>query len=438
MKQSTRTISLLYMLSCAGMLCGLGCSSSNTGPLTEAPSALRPSYTDQSSRILAEHTLAQLSQQDQDYKLGAGDVIEVNIFEWELSEKGKTVPVRVSQMGMISLPMIGDMQASGKTVWDLKKQIEQRLQEGGFIRRPQVSVIIKEFHSKKIAVVGSVANPGVYVIERNVTSLLDVLSLAGGLSEQAGQMLYVIRRKAPNTEAADDASAAVKPSTITIDLHELTEEHMSLHLSSPYQITKMLGELYCNFFKHHHDVPIVETRFFNSYGPGEIPGQYRNVIPNFIYWAMCGKPLVITGTGEETRDFCWVHDIADGLLRAGYFEKAIGQAMNLASEHETSIAELAQLVNKHIGNEAGITYGQKRKWDTKSRLLACVDRARDLLGYEPSMDFEDGLQITIDWFRSNWDNIQATARFGPGVSSATREVCAQAPSLDLETSGASI
>ncbi|MBL6975846.1 MAG: NAD-dependent epimerase/dehydratase family protein, partial [Deltaproteobacteria bacterium] len=78
------------------------------------------------------------------------------------------------------------------------------------------------------------------------------------------------------------------------------EDFISMHLTTPYQITKMLGELYANFFHHHHDLKIVKPRFFNSYGPGEIPGQYRNVIPNFIYWALSGKPLVITGTGKET------------------------------------------------------------------------------------------------------------------------------------------
>ena len=77
---------------------------------------------------------------------------------------------------------------------------------------------------------------------------------------------------------------------------------MSIHLSSPYKITKMLGELYCNYFAHHYGMSIVRTRFFNSYGPGEIPGAYRNVIPNFVYWGLQGKPLPITGTGEETRD----------------------------------------------------------------------------------------------------------------------------------------
>jgi nucleoside-diphosphate-sugar epimerase len=78
----------------------------------------------------------------------------------------------------------------------------------------------------------------------------------------------------------------------------LKEEFMSMHLTTPYQISKMAGELYCNFYWHHYGLPIVKTRFFNSYGPGEVPGQYRNVIPNFIYWAMKGQPLPITGDGK--------------------------------------------------------------------------------------------------------------------------------------------
>ena len=105
----------------------------------------------------------------------------------------------------------------------------------------------------------------------------------------------------------------------------LHEEFVSLHLSSPYQVTKMLGELYCNFFHNHFGLRVVKSRFFNSYGPGELPGQYRNVIPNFIYWALKGRPLPITGSGEETRDFTYVGDIVDGLLRAGVLESAIGQ-----------------------------------------------------------------------------------------------------------------
>ena len=201
----------------------------------------------------------------------------------------------------------------------------------------------------------------------------------------------------------------------------LREEFMSMHLTTPYQITKMVGELYCNFFIDHYGFPAIKTRFFNSYGPGEVPGQYRNVIPNFIYWAMKGLPLPITGDPEATRDFTYVEDLVDGLLRAGYFEKAIGKEMNLASEKETKIGELAEMINELTGSKAGIKLVGRRKWDTKSRLLASVDRARELLGYEPKIAFEDGLRNTIQWFKENWGNIEKSVSFPPGASSAVRE-----------------
>ena len=202
----------------------------------------------------------------------------------------------------------------------------------------------------------------------------------------------------------------------------LREEFMSMHLSTPYQITKMLGELYCNFFYNHYGLKVVKPRFFNSYGPGEVPGQYRNVIPNFIYWALKGKPLPITGSGKETRDFTYVGDIVDGLLRAGVLESAVGQEFNLASGVETKIVDLAHMINEATGNKAGVLYAQRRKWDTKDRLLASVDKARKLIGYEPKTQFSEGLQRTIEWFRQNWDKIEQSARFVPGVSSAVREV----------------
>ncbi|MBI4795421.1 MAG: NAD-dependent epimerase/dehydratase family protein [Deltaproteobacteria bacterium] len=202
----------------------------------------------------------------------------------------------------------------------------------------------------------------------------------------------------------------------------LTEEFMSLHLSTPYQITKMVGELYCNFFNHHYEVAVVKARFFNSYGPGEVPGQYRNVIPNFIYLAMQGQPLPITGSGEETRDFTYVGDIVDGLLRAGYFESAVGQEFNLASGEETRIIDLAKMINAQVGNQAGVTFTSRRKWDTKSRLLASVDRAKSLVGYQPNTPFEEGLGRTVAWFKENWERIAASASFGPGMSSAVRQL----------------
>lgn len=202
----------------------------------------------------------------------------------------------------------------------------------------------------------------------------------------------------------------------------LKEDFVSMHLTSPYQITKMLGELYANFFYHHYGLPVVKTRFFNSFGPGEVPGQYRNVIPNFIFRALAGLPLPFTGSGDETRDFTYVMDIVDALLRAGFYEQAIGQEMNIASGQEVNILRLAGRINELTGNTAGIVRAQRRVWDTKKRLLACVDRARELIGYEPRIEFDEGLQGTLQWFRDNWENIRRDAEFPPGMSAAVRGV----------------
>ncbi|MHC1729933.1 MAG: NAD-dependent epimerase/dehydratase family protein [Syntrophobacteraceae bacterium] len=200
----------------------------------------------------------------------------------------------------------------------------------------------------------------------------------------------------------------------------LKEEFISMHLTTPYQVNKMAGEMYCNFYHHHYGLPISNCRFFNSYGPGEIPGQYRNVIPNFIYWGMQGRSLPITGTGEETRDFTYVLDLVQGLIKAGCEERAVGQNFNLASGREIQIRDLAQLVNAATGNKAEIAFIRRRKWDTKPRLLASIEMARQLIGYAPVVTFEEGFHSNIEWFRDNWDRIKAGADFPPGMSSAVR------------------
>ena len=200
------------------------------------------------------------------------------------------------------------------------------------------------------------------------------------------------------------------------------EDFVSLHLSTPYQISKLAGELYCNFYFHHYGLPVVKARFFNSYGPGEVPGQYRNVIPNFVFWALSGRPLPITGDGKMTRDFTYVGDIVDALVRAGHYDAAIGEEMNIASGRETEIIHLAEEINEITGNTAGTLQTSRRKWDTKSRLCADITKAGDLLGYKPETEFDEGLQNCIDWFQTNWDRIIESAEFPPGMSSAVRGV----------------
>ena len=201
----------------------------------------------------------------------------------------------------------------------------------------------------------------------------------------------------------------------------LKEDFISMHLTTPYQINKMTGEMYCNFYAHHYEMQTVNCRFFNSYGPGEVPGQYRNVIPNFIYWAMKGQSLPITGTGEETRDFAYVLDLVQGLLKSGFYKEAVGENFNLASSREISILEMAKLVNQTTGNKADLIYMPRRKWDTKPRLLASIEKAQKLINYRQMVEFKDGFMKNIEWFRDNWEIIENMADFPPGMSSAVRD-----------------
>ncbi len=190
----------------------------------------------------------------------------------------------------------------------------------------------------------------------------------------------------------------------------LKEDFVSLHLDTPYQITKLLGELYCNFFHNYYGLPVAIARYFNVYGPGEIPGRYRNVIPNFIWWALHNQPLPITGTGEETRDFTFVDDIVDGTLRLGVAPEAVGDAFNLASETETKVADIANMVNTITKNSAGIKLVARRDWDQITRRRASIDKARRILGYEPKIKMKDGIKRVYDWIVANRDRIEATAR----------------------------
>ena len=190
------------------------------------------------------------------------------------------------------------------------------------------------------------------------------------------------------------------------------EEHdISISLHTPYLVTKLLGELYTNYFHNLYDVPIVNARFFNVFGPGEVPGKYRNVIPNFFYWAMNGQPLPITGEGTETRDWTFVDDICNGLLAMAIEEEAIGEAINLGSGQDHRVIDMANRVNELSGNEAGIEFKERRNWDAKTKLLSSIEKAKDILGYKPTVSFDDGLVKVHDWFETNWDNIQESAEF---------------------------
>ncbi len=189
----------------------------------------------------------------------------------------------------------------------------------------------------------------------------------------------------------------------------LKEDFISLHLDTPYQLTKLLGELYCNFFHNYYGLPVAIARYFNVYGPGEIPGRYRNVIPNFIWWALHKKPLLITGTGEETRDFTYVEDIVDGTLRLGAIPEAVGCAFNLASETETKVVDLANLINEISDNHDRVEFVPRRDWDKITLRRASIEKARMVLAYDPKMQIKNGIKQTFDWISENASKIEAIA-----------------------------
>jgi len=189
------------------------------------------------------------------------------------------------------------------------------------------------------------------------------------------------------------------------------EHDISINLHTPYQVTKLLGELYTNYFHNLYDLPIVNARFFNVFGPGEVPGRYRNVIPNFLYWSITRQALPITGDGKETRDWTYVGDIVDGLLTMGLKKEAIGEAINLGSGNETMVIDMANMINELTGNPEGIAYASRRNWDAKTRLLSSIEKAEKILHYKPQITFQDGLKKTHEWFVTNWDSIKKSAEF---------------------------
>jgi len=172
-----------------------------------------------------------------------------------------------------------------------------------------------------------------------------------------------------------------------------------------------VNRYYTNYFHNLYDLPIVNARFFNVYGPGEVPGKYRNVIPNFFYWVMNKWALPIIGDGTETRDWTYVDDIIDGLLAMGIKEEAVGEAINLGSGKEHRVIDLANLVNELTDNEAGVIYVERRDWDVKTRLLSSIEKAKRLLDYQPQMEFKEGLKSVHKWFTENWEDITRSAEF---------------------------
>jgi len=181
----------------------------------------------------------------------------------------------------------------------------------------------------------------------------------------------------------------------------MSEHDIDFHLDTPYAITKLLGEYYARFWSTYHNLNIVSVRLFNVYGPGDFPGMYRSVVPNFIRLAMNGRPLIITGTGNETRDFCYIDDTVDGICRALFNRTKKGEIFNIATGRESRIIDVASYINKYCNNTAEIIFQDRRDWDSVIHRQANIDKITKILGFSAKTDLDIGMKKTCDWMMKN-------------------------------------
>lgn len=168
---------------------------------------------------------------------------------------------------------------------------------------------------------------------------------------------------------------------------------------TPYAINKYVGELYCKYYAEIHKIPVVSARIFNSFGPGEMPGEYRNVIPNFIKKALLNQDITITGSGEETRDFTYVEDTIHLLSKLATSKYKYAEIFNGGTGVKVTIKKLTEEIIRLTQSESKIVYTAPRNWDHVKDRCANIEKSQALLGYNPSHDFTLGLVKTINWIK---------------------------------------
>ena len=163
-----------------------------------------------------------------------------------------------------------------------------------------------------------------------------------------------------------------------------------------YDEAKRFAEALTMAYRRHHDVDTAIVRIFNTAGPRMRPDDGR-AVPTFIRQALSGEPITVTGDGSQTRSIQYVDDLVDGVLRMARSDAA--GPVNIGNPHEVPVLELATTVRDLVGSSSEITFIDRPEDDPAVR-QPDITLARDLLGWEPQVPFEDGLKRTIEWFRA--------------------------------------
>ena len=169
---------------------------------------------------------------------------------------------------------------------------------------------------------------------------------------------------------------------------------------SPYGAAKLAAEYYCRAFSATYGFETVTIRYFNVFGPRQDPfSQYSAVIPLFITAMLDGRQPTIFGDGHQSRDFTYIANVVHANLLAADAPGISGHVFNVANGRQTSLLELVAALNRHLGTKIQPKHEPPRAGDIKES-LADISQARRLLGYEPQVYFDDGLQQSIDYYRS--------------------------------------
>ena len=191
-------------------------------------------------------------------------------------------------------------------------------------------------------------------------------------------------------------SSSAYGDTPTLPKHE----QMPTNPLSPYALQKVIGEEYLRMFTRLYGLETVAIRYFNVFGPRQDPSSpYSGVISVFATALLENRPPTIFGDGNQTRDFTYVANVVDGVLRACESPRASGEIINVATGGRISLNELFHEMRKLVGGTITPVYQESRKGDVRDS-QADITKARELLGYEPIVSFEDGLRKTIEWYRT--------------------------------------